>query len=147
MAQIEEVGGLEVFLEKVAKVCVASGWSEGSSKKVVAKLEDPLFLAKAMVELTAQVGGGKPFVLATYNLELSGFGVVIAYDQIAKLEAAVNEGIPLPGLSVAAARAAAIVKPLKDAKDADVATHEAVHAIAAARLSRHVRRGHGGRAG
>ena len=135
MAQIEEVGGLEVFLEKVAKVCVASGWSEESSKKVVAKLEDPLFLAKAMVELTAQVGGGKPFVLATYNLELSGFGVVIAYDQIAQLEAAVNEGIPLPGLSVAAARAAAIVKPFKDAKDADVATHEAVHATAVAALA------------
>jgi len=114
---------------------VRSGWSEESSKKVVAKLEDPLFLAKAMVELTAQVGGGKPFVLATYNLELSGFGVVIAYDQIAKLEAAVNEGIPLPGLGVAAARAAAIVKPLKDAKDADVATHEAVHATAVAALA------------
>ena len=50
-----------------------------------------------MVELTAQVGGGKLFVLATYNMELSGFGVVIAYDQIAKLEAAVNEGLPFPG--------------------------------------------------
>ena len=135
MAQMEKVGGFEVFLEKVAKVCVASGWSEESSKKVVAKLEDPLFLAKAMVELTAQVGGGKPFVLATYTLELNGFGVVVAYDQIAKLEAAVDEGIPLPGLSVAAARAAAIVKPLKDAKDADVATHEAVHATAVAALA------------
>ena len=70
----------------------------------------------------------------TYNMEVGGFGVVIA-DPIAKIEAALAAGIPIPELVLAAARAAALVKPLKDAKDAAVTACEDVLATAVAALA------------
>ena len=124
-----------MFLEKVAQVCLAKGWSVESAKSCVALVEDPAVLAAAMVELAAQVTGGKCFVQGTCNLEIRGFGVVIADDQFARIEAALDAGIPLPALCAAAARAAAHMKPLKDAKDATVAVLEAAHVAAKAALA------------
>jgi len=77
-----EIGGLEVFLARVARPCALKAWSEESAKKLVALLEDPFVLSKAIVEMAAQVAGGRVFVKATYNLEVSGFAVVIAHDQL-----------------------------------------------------------------
>jgi len=92
--------------------------------KCVDMLEDAAMLAKATVELAAEVAGGKIFVQATYNLEIGGFGAVVAYDQVSKIEAAMDAGIPMPALT-AASRAALLIKPLKDAKDAALGACEA----------------------
>ena len=100
----------------------------------MALLENPVVL-EAMLELAAVVAGGKVFVTSTYNLEVGGFGVVIAFDQISKIEAALDAGIPMPALAAAAKRAAELMKPLKDAKDDAVAALEAAHAAAKAALA------------
>ena len=67
----------------------------------MALLENPVVL-EAMLELAAAVAGGKVFVTSTYNLEVGGFGVVIAFDQISNIEAALDAGIPMPALAAAA---------------------------------------------
>ena len=93
--------------------------------KCVDMLEDAAMLAKATVELAAQVAGGKVFVQVTHNLEIGGFGAVVAYDQVSKIEAAMDAGIPMPALTAASKRAALLIKPLKDAKDAALGACEA----------------------
>jgi len=93
--------------------------------KCVDMLEDAAMLAKATVELAAQVAGGKVFVQVTYNLEIGGFGAVVAYDQVSKIEAAMDAGIPMPALTAASKRAALLIKPFKDAKDAALGACEA----------------------
>jgi hypothetical protein len=80
----EVVGGLEVFLERIAKPCVQKKYSLEASTKAVKLLENPFVLAKATVELAAQVAGGAIFVSTTYTLESGHFAIMCAHDQLKK---------------------------------------------------------------
>ncbi len=108
--QIHNVG-LENILRAVVDVCVQRKYSEKSMKKMQAKAQDPVTLAKAIVQLAAICSAGLPFCQATYNLEGDGFLAPIAHSILHGLNSNIERGITLDGLELAATRAVELMQP------------------------------------
>jgi hypothetical protein len=108
--QIHKVG-LENILRAIVDVCVQRKYSEKSMKKMQAKAQDPVTLAKAIVQLAAICSAGLPFCQATYNLEGDGFLAPIAHSILHGLNSNIERGITLDGLELAATRAVELMQP------------------------------------
>jgi len=109
--QLDSVG-IQKLLTDVVDVCVSRKYAEKSAKKCQRVGQSKKILAGAIVEAAASRGGGKHFVHSAYWLEGDSFLAPLAFDLIDALAIQIEQGIPLPEVSGAAAEAAAIMHPL-----------------------------------
>lgn len=122
IAQLHRLG-LDKVKEFVAE-CARNKYSEKTSKKLLAKLEDPAFLTTAMVEMAVVSDGGRDLCRLTHVLEGNSVLVLVGNKALAKFEETILkdvDSISLPNLESSAKEASAIVaaelRPFKDAVD------------------------------
>jgi hypothetical protein len=105
--------GLQPLLEKVVRVCVMKEYSKKSSLKLWLKAtEDPVWLAKATIQLAAVADGGNKFVKWTYSLEGDDPLILTAYKAFAELDDIAMNGVSLRFIPVAAKEAMEILGKL-----------------------------------
>ena len=110
--------GFERILEW-ADWCHRNDYSEKSSAKLVAIGKDPVKMAKVIVQAAARDNAGEILCKGCYNLEGNNPLVFVVHEELLKIERYIDDGMPLPLLEPACAKAEAQIKLVVAAAEAD----------------------------